>query len=286
MPNNFVNFKQGTFAAYAALENKDVNTLYFLTDTHEIMKGEVNYSASVIFANEAPTPEDAIPNKLYVVNDKILTYTTVIEIVTEPVDPSQPDGPTHEVEKEVIKEITIYDPKAPKPGTTFEGPVILPSDPPTEDNQAVTKKYVDEKIIAADAMRYRGTLGEGGTITAIPTDNVRSGDTYKVITASEYAGHVCEIGDMIIALEDIETGSTDENWTVVQANIDGAVTGPVSAVAENIAVFDGATGKVIKDSEKKIGGAEFEETTSDATIATEAGVAAYVTANKPVWVQI
>ena len=147
MTNNFVNFKQGTFAAYAALENKDVNTLYFLTDTHEIMKGEVNYSASVIFANEAPTPEDAIPNKLYVVNDKILTYTTVIETVTEPIDPSQPDGPTHEVEKEVIKEITIYDPKAPKPGTTFEGPVILPSDPPTEDNQAVTKKYVDEKII-------------------------------------------------------------------------------------------------------------------------------------------
>lgn len=280
MPDNtnFVNFKQGTFAAYAALETKDNNTLYFLTDTHEIMKGNVNYSASVIFANEAPAPEDAIPNKVYVVEDKLITYVTT----EEPVDPEDPESGT----QEVVKEVVLYDPSAPQPGAEFEGPVILPADPPTEDNQAVTKKYVDDKIVAADAMRYRGTLGEEGTITAIPTEGVRSGDTYKVSTAGTYAGHVCEVGDMVIALEDIETGSTDANWTVVQTNIDGAVTGPVSAADENIAVFDGTTGKVIKDSAKKLGGAEFEETPSDSTLATEAGVAAYMAANKPIWVQI
>jgi hypothetical protein len=37
-------------------------------------------------------------------------------------------------------------------------------------------------------------------------------------------------------------------WAVIQANIDGAVTGPASSVDGNIATFDGATGKVIKDS--------------------------------------
>lgn len=44
------------------------------------------------------------------------------------------------------------------------------------------------------------------------------------------------------------TTVTNADWTVVQANIDGAVTGPASATANHVATFDGATGKVIKDS--------------------------------------
>jgi hypothetical protein len=40
---------------------------------------------------------------------------------------------------------------------------------------------------------------------------------------------------------------------VQQGNIDGAVTGPTSSVSGNVAVFDGATGKVIKDSGIPVG---------------------------------
>lgn len=109
---------------------------------------------------------------------------------------------------------------------------------------------IDNKITAADAMVYKGTLGTDGTVTKVPANGYKVGWTYKVITAGTYAGIKCEVGDMLIAINDGPVSGTtvvNADWTVVQANIDGAVTGPASATAGHIAVFDGATGKVIKD---------------------------------------
>lgn len=109
---------------------------------------------------------------------------------------------------------------------------------------------IDNKIAAADAMIYKGTLGTDGTITKVPANGYKVGWTYKVITAGTYAGIKCEVGDMLIAINNGPVSGTtvvNADWTVVQANIDGAVTGPASATAGHIAVFDGATGKVIKD---------------------------------------
>ena len=106
-------------------------------------------------------------------------------------------------------------------------------------------------LSAADAMVYKGTIGVGGTITALPTSGLYSaGWTYRVITAGTYAGQKAEIGDMIIAVVDRADGvsGTNSDWTIVQANIDGAVIGPASSVDGRIAVFDGISGKVIKDS--------------------------------------
>lgn len=109
---------------------------------------------------------------------------------------------------------------------------------------------IDNKIAAADAMIYKGTLGTDGTVTKVPANGYKVGWTYKVITAGTYAGIKCEVGDMLIAINNGPVSGTtvvNTDWTVVQANIDGAVTGPASATAGHIAVFDGATGKVIKD---------------------------------------
>lgn len=109
---------------------------------------------------------------------------------------------------------------------------------------------IDNKIAAADAMIYKGTLGTDGTVTKVPANGYKVGWTYKVITAGTYAGIKCEVGDMLIAINNGPVSGTtvvNADWTVVQANIDGAVTGPASATADHIAVFDGATGKVIKD---------------------------------------
>lgn len=78
--------------------------------------------------------------------------------------------------------------------------------------------YVSSAAGAVDAMRFKGTIGTGGDITALPTSNVKIGDTYRVITANTYAGQTCEIGDLIIAT------STTPTWTVAQTNIDGAIT--------------------------------------------------------------
>ncbi len=140
----------------------------------------------------------------------------------------------------------------------------------TNNTQIATTAFVQglisSKIAAADAMIYKGTIGStGATVTALP-DTHTTGWTYKVITAGTYAGVKCEVGDMIICLTD-GTAAKDSDWTVVQANIDGAVTGPASAVDGRVAVFSGTTGKVIKDSGITIpSNAKFTDTTySDAT---------------------
>lgn len=146
---------------------------------------------------------------------------------------------------------TALNAKAPLASPTFTGTPKAPTAASgTNTTQIATTAFVqaavDGKIAAADAMRFKGTLGTGGTITALPASH-KVGDSYKVITAGTYAGQKCEVGDMVIC---VTAGSTanDTHWTVVQANVDGAVTGPASAVSGRVAVFNGTTGKVIKDS--------------------------------------
>lgn len=84
--------------------------------------------------------------------------------------------------------------------------------------------YIGDAIAASDAMIFKGTIGTGGTVTALPT-TYKTGWTYRVITAGTYAGQDCEVGDLIIALVDRDgTGNLDSDWTVAQTNIDGAIT--------------------------------------------------------------
>lgn len=110
------------------------------------------------------------------------------------------------------------------------------------------KTYVDTLLGANDAMVYKGTLGSGGTITALPT-TYSAGWSYKVITAGTYAGVTCEVGDLIISIVDRSgSGNLNSDWTVIQTNLDGVVIGPASAVDSNFAAFNSTTGKLIKDS--------------------------------------
>jgi len=110
------------------------------------------------------------------------------------------------------------------------------------------KTYVDSLLGANDAMVFKGTIGTGGTITTLPETH-SAGWTYKVITASTYAGHICEIGDMLIAVVDrAGTGNLDTDWTAIQTNIDGAVIGAPSSTNGNFPIFSGTTGKLIANS--------------------------------------
>lgn len=131
---------------------------------------------------------------------------------------------------------------------TFTSSPIVPT--PTTDYAAATKKYADDLIAGvADAMLFKGTLGttaDGATVTSLPASH-KVGWTYKVVTAATYAGHVCEVGDMIACIT-TRTTANNADWTVYQANIDGAVTGPATSTDAHVAVFNGTTGKVVKDS--------------------------------------
>lgn len=60
-----VKFLVGTKAQYDSVISKDENTLYFLNDTLDIMKGTKNYSSSVLFVTSLPE-SGQLQGKLYV----------------------------------------------------------------------------------------------------------------------------------------------------------------------------------------------------------------------------
>ena len=111
--------------------------------------------------------------------------------------------------------------------------------------QSAITKSLNNLLAANDAMIFKGTIGTGGTVTELPKIH-EIGWTYRVITAGTYAGVKCEVGDLIICVKD-GTTVANSDWTVAQTNIDGAVTGPTSVTGDRIAVFNGTSGKIIKD---------------------------------------
>lgn len=135
---------------------------------------------------------------------------------------------------------TEIDLKAPLANPTFTGTVTI------DGSQAATQDWVNTLI---------GQLNNGvpgivdGTENPLPSTGYKAGQMWRVAEEGTYAGVECEIGDLIICLKDHADGSAgNSDFMVVQANIDGAVTGADSAVDGHIVVFNGATGKVIKDS--------------------------------------
>ena len=156
------------------------------------------------------------------------------------------------------------------------GPGIKVAQDPTENLELTTKQYVDNKLAnksntghnhddryyteteidtklnallgANDALVFKGIIDGGHPL---PTTGYEVGHTYRVNAAGTYAGQKCEQGDLIICIADALSTSTP-HWTVAQTNIDGAVIGPANAASDNIVLFNGATGKLIKDSNKKL----------------------------------
>ena len=142
--------------------------------------------------------------------------------------------------------------KPTKTGYTFESTLSTKDSSNKIPTSSAVVDYVGSTLRASDAMIFKGTIGEGGTVQALPSTTALTGWTYKVITAGTYAGVSCEVGDMIICLED-GSSTKSATWTVVQSNIDGAVTsGVTSATDGHIPLFSGTTGKVIKSSSKAI----------------------------------
>ena len=129
----------------------------------------------------------------------------------------------------------------------------------THDDRYYTENEINDKLKAIndkigallganDALVFKGIIDGKHPL---PTANYEVGHTYRVNEAGTYAGQKCEQGDLIICIADALSTSTP-HWTVAQTNIDGAVIGPANATGDNIVLFNGATGKSIKDSGKKL----------------------------------
>ena len=133
--------------------------------------------------------------------------------------------------------------KAPVNNPVFTGTVTLPADP-TQNMEAATKQYVDRLVSGLNDF----TVGVVDSSTPLPATDYKVGQTFRVAEAGTYAGQDCEVGDLIIVISDYAESQKDSDFLVVQANVDGAVTGPDASTDANIVVFDGITGKKIKDS--------------------------------------
>lgn len=148
-----------------------------------------------------------------------------------------------------------------KAGDTMTGALTLSGDP-TQPLHAATKQYVDSLGSAVDALVYKGTLGTGGTYTTVPT-TYNVGWTLRVITAGTYVGQVAEVGDLLVAIVSRSgSGNLDSDWTLLQANIDGAVVGPASSTDNHVALFNGTSGKSIKSSGVVLGNGTLTVNTS------------------------
>ena len=119
-------------------------------------------------------------------------------------------------------------------------------------SQAAVKAYADALIGANDAMVFKGVL-DASANPNYPAGN--RGDTYRISVAGKVggaSGPAVEPGDLLIATADGSGAGTQAtvgaNWTIVQANLDGAVTGPASSVSGNLTSFSGTGGKVVADS--------------------------------------
>lgn len=146
---------------------------------------------------------------------------------------------------------TALDAKAPLASPALTGTPTAPTAAASTNNtQVATTAFVKTAVNSAisgldGAMVFKGTIGStGATVTALPNSHT-AGWTYVVATAGTYAGEACEVGDMITCVK-TGTAASNADWNIVQNNINGAVTGPTSAVDNQVAVFNGSTGKIIK----------------------------------------
>lgn len=123
-------------------------------------------------------------------------------------------------------------------------------------NSELVKVAASESDIEAlsNALVYKGTLGTGGTVTALP-DSAEIGDVYVCSTSGTY--QICvleggnktatelEVGDMCIC-KSLKggTSSTKSCWTIVQNNLTGAVTSSSTLTANYLILGNG--GKTVK----------------------------------------
>lgn len=173
-------------------------------------------------------------------------------------------GEPESIDDEFTNIWAAFDDYASLASPTFTGTPKAPTAAATTNTTqiattAFVQNAINNKLSANDAMVFKGTLGTDGTVKSLPATH-EAGWTYRVVTAGMYASYTCEVGDMVICIKD---GNTDDvtHWTVVQTNIDGAIVGTTGASDGNIVVFQGDSGRAIKDSGIKLADAKLTDTT-------------------------
>ena len=199
------------------------------THTHSQYENQKAFSNVAVSENETVVSADSATDTLTLAAGDNITIT-----------PDKDDN-----------KITIGVTGLSKSGHNHDDSYYLKSETYTKtETDAQIDAQIDAKLAANDAMLYKGTISAESNFP----QTFEAGWTYKVATAGTYFGQKLEIGDMVIAVKDATTSTTTTSsnfatyWTAIQTNSDGLVSGPTSSVDNRVAVFDGTTGKLIKDS--------------------------------------
>lgn len=152
-------------------------------------------------------------------------------------------------------------------------------------SQKATKAYIDQIVAAQDAMVFKGVIDASSNPNYPAADR---GHTYRISVAGKIGGASgvnVEAGDLILCLTDGTAAGTQAgvgaNWTISQTNIDGAVTGAVSSTDNDIALFNGTSGKVIKDSGVTISTDGAFTSNSNSKVPTEQAAKTYADTKQP-----
>lgn len=142
-----------------------------------------------------------------------------------------------------------------------EGEILIPINPETTALQVrISDETGNASNVEAEIITLRRVISalEGGGASfkgvvnnskGLPTVAYKAGWQYVVEEAGSYAGQICEVGEFIFCVRDYASGSaSNADWTVLQVNVTGAVSGPANSVVNHVATFDATTGKKIKDS--------------------------------------
>lgn len=215
-----------------------------------VQEGEKKSSARISGSNNITVYADTTGN-ITVDGSLLATQTSLDALKTDFVVPNTENIASVSSNLNSFKN-TVSSTYAPKASPALTGTPTAPTAAAdTSTTQIATTAMVQNAIIAKlkanDAMLFKGVVNKAGDLP----NTHEQGWTYKVATAGTYAGGNCEVGDMIICVAD-GTTAKNSDWAIIQTNIDGAVTGPTTSVTERVAVYNGTTGKVIKDGGKTI----------------------------------
>ena len=239
---------------------KDVNTLYFVTDTKKIYKGDVEYTGLIENIVISGAVTDNYQSITITYKDgstqksiNVLSETSLQEIL-DVLNNSATD-----TEKGLV---TLSDAIDLEQGASKGGMAATPK--AVHDALEAAKNYTDEAIEAGfaanDAMVFKGTIAADGTITSSDTNitgkkisaitGYQAGWTFRATATStnplwsNTATTKVEAGDMIVAVKDYGTANTASDWSIVQSNLIGAVTTDSSALTADQVVLGNGTQKV------------------------------------------
>ena len=290
MANNLPSFWVGTSTNYEALQTKDANALYFLTDTQQIVRGTQKFSQEVQFV--ANLPESGVRGVIYYVTGtgvasvwngtqwKQIGVTTVSDITGAGVQGTDVPNVTAlnaalsaatsnitSAYSDAISAVnsslsSAIDTKV----TAVEGYQLMSADESTKlatypANYSDVTSTMDSKISAAvaSAFKYRGTVADMTALEAVT--GMVTGDVYHVTTGANGS-----------SAEYVYNGTGwEELGTIV--DMSGFATKVDGGVSGNLVALDGQ-GDIV-DGGVAVGGATLAASVNSTTLATEAAVKAY-----------